>query len=245
MEPPVRKQTAGDSGDEASCALFRHPGLNLQSRIFSVLSCGSLALAAIGFAVIESSPSLVHADSLWARRDPQRSFLCYDSRARNVGDLMTVIISESSAVQNNENNSMNKASSNDINSSIEGASGGGFATQAANASLEIANSAKRAFSGRSTYSDSRAYTDHITVTVVDVLPNGNMIISGRRCLTIAGEKRTLVISGVVRPIDLGPDNKIHSQYIGDLKTVYEGDGPSRHFVRQGWFSRAANKVWPF
>lgn len=60
--------------------------------------------------------------------------------------------------------------------------------------------------------------------MVDVLPNGNMIIAGKRCLTIAGEQRTLTISGVVRPIDLGPDNKINSTLIADLRTVYEGDG---------------------
>lgn len=188
---------------------------------------------------------LVRGDSLWQKRDPQKAYLFYDSRARNVGDLLTVVISESSEVQNSENNSMDKASTNSLNSSLETASGGGFATQAANASADIANSAKRAFSGKANYRDSREYTDTITVTVVDVLPNGNMVISGRRCLTIAGEQRTLVMSGVVRPIDLGPDNKIHSRYIADLRTVYEGEGASRRFVRQGWLSRAANKVWPF
>ncbi len=192
-----------------------------------------------------STSASTKADSLWERRDPRRANLFLDSRARNVGDLLTVIISESSEVQNSENNSLDKASSNSVDSKAQAASGGGLATQAASASLNIANSAKRAFSGKANYSDSREYTDHITVTVVDVLPNGNMVISGRRCLTIAGEKRTLVMSGVVRPIDLGPDNKVNSRYIADLKTVYEGEGASRRFVRQGWLSRAANKAWPF
>lgn len=191
------------------------------------------------------SMPLLHADSLWKKRDPQRAYLFYDSRARSVGDLLTVIISESSDVQNTEKNSMDKASSNSVNSDFEAGSGGGLAEQAANASLDVANSAKRAFSGNASYRDSREYTDHMTVTVVDVLPNGNMVIAGRRCLTIAGEQRTLVMSGVVRPIDLGPDNKIHSRYIADLRTVYEGEGASRRFTRQGWFGRAANKVWPF
>jgi flagellar L-ring protein precursor FlgH len=185
------------------------------------------------------------ADSLWQKRDPQRAFLFQDSKARNVGDLLTVIISESSEVDNSEDKSMNKASSNSVSSDFEATSGGGLADQASNASLDIANSAKRAFSGKASYRDSREYTDHITVSVVDVLPNGTMVISGRRSLTIAGEQRMLVISGLVRPLDLGPDNKINSRYIADLKTVYEGEGPSRRFVRQGWLSKAANKVWPF
>lgn len=202
-----------------------------------------LALLCLGG--ISVAMPAVCADSLWQRRDPQRAYLFYDSRARHVGDLLTVIISESSEVQNTENNSLDKANSSSANADFAAASGGGLGAQASNASLDIANAAKRAFSGKASYRDSREYTDHITVTVVDVLPNGNMVISGRRCLTIAGEKRTLVMSGVVRPIDLGPDNKINSRYIADLRTVYEGDGASRRFVRQGWFSRAANKVWPF
>lgn len=187
----------------------------------------------------------VMADSLWKKRDPQRAYLFYDSRARNVGDLLTLIISESSEVDNSENRSLNKDSSNSVSGDYSGSSSGGLAAQAASASLDFASSAKRAFSGKANYRDSREYTDHITVTVVDVLPNGNLVISGRRCLSIAGEQRTLVVSGVVRPIDLGPDNKISSRYVADLKTVYEGEGTSKRFVRQGWLSRAANKVWPF
>ncbi|MFO1000828.1 MAG: flagellar basal body L-ring protein FlgH [Planctomycetaceae bacterium] len=187
----------------------------------------------------------VRADSLWKKRDPQRAYLFYDSRARNVGDLLTLIISEASEVDNSENRSLNKDSSNSVSGDYAGSSSGGFAAQAASASLDIASSAKRAFSGKANYQDSREYTDQITVTVVDVLPNGNLVISGRRCLSIAGEQRTLVVSGVVRPIDLGPDNKISSRYVADLKTVYEGEGTSKRFVRQGWLSRAANRVWPF
>lgn len=194
---------------------------------------------------ITVTPHDAMADSLWKKRDPQRAYLFYDSRARNVGDLLTLIISEASEVENSENRSMDKNSSNGVSADYAAGSSGGLAAQAANASLDFASSAKRAFSGKANYRDSREYTDHITVTVVDVLPNGNLVISGRRCLSIAGEQRTLVVSGVVRPIDLGPDNKISSRYVADLKTVYEGEGTSKKFTRQGWFSRAANKVWPF
>ena len=122
---------------------------------------------------------------------------------------------------------------------------GGLAEQASNAALDLRNSAGRKFNGKSSYKDSRGFTDQITVSVVDVLPNGNMLLAGRRTLTIAGEARTLVVSGMIRSIDLGPDNRVNSRYVADLRTVYEGDGPSRRFVRQGWFSKAANKVWPF
>ena len=200
---------------------------------------------ALTLAAICSAAGTIRGDSLWQKRTPQRTFLCQDSRARNVGDLVTIVVTESSEVDNSEDKSMSKSSGNSISTDFEASSGGGLATQASNAALDLSNSAGRQFGGKASYRDSRGFTDQITVSVVDVLPNGNMLLAGRRTLTIAGEQRDLVISGMVRAIDLGPDNKVNSRYVADLRTVYEGDGPSRHFVRQGWFSKAANKVWPF
>ena len=200
----------------------------------------ALALAAACFAARS-----LRADSLWQKRNPQRAYLCQDSRARSVGDLVTIVVSESSEVDNSEDKSMSKSSGNSVTSDFEASSDGGLATQSATAALDLSNTAGRNFSGKASYKDSRGFNDQITVSVVDVLPNGNLLLAGRRTLTIAGEQRNLVISGMVRAIDLGPDNKVNSRYVADLRTVYEGDGPSRNFVRQGWFSKAANKVWPF
>lgn len=200
---------------------------------------------ALTLTAICSITGSLRGDSLWQKRNPQRAYLCQDSRARNVGDLVTIVVTESSEVDNSEDKSMSKSSGNSISTDFEASSGGGLATQASNAALDLSNSAGRQFGGKASYRDSRGFTDQITVSVVDVLPNGNMLLAGRRTLTIAGEQRDLVISGMVRAIDLGPDNKVNSRYVADLRTVYEGDGPSRHFVRQGWFSKAANKVWPF
>ena len=200
----------------------------------------ALALAAACFAARS-----LRADSLWQKRNPQRAYLCQDSRARSVGDLVTIVVSESSEVDNSEDKSMSKSSGNSVTSDFQASSDGGLGAQSATAALDLSNTAGRNFSGKASYKDSRGFNDQITVSVVDVLPNGNLLLAGRRTLTIAGEQRNLVISGMVRAIDLGPDNKVNSRYVADLRTVYEGDGPSRNFVRQGWFSKAANKVWPF
>ena len=200
---------------------------------------------AVCLIVVIAGAGSVRAVSLWQRRNPQRAYLCQDSRARHVGDLVTIVVSESTEVDNSEDKSLSKTSGNSLKSDFEASSGGGLATQSSNAALDLSNSAGRNFNGKASYKDSRGFTDQITVSVVDVLPNGNMLLAGRRTLTIAGEARTLVISGMVRSVDLGPDNKVNSRFVADLRTVYEGDGPSRRFVRQGWFSKAANKVWPF
>ncbi len=192
-----------------------------------------------------SATGSLRGDSLWPMRSPQRAYLCQDSAARNVGDLVTIIVSEYSEVDNSEDKSMSKSSGNSVKSDFEATSGGGLATQSSSAALDLSNSTGRNFAGKASYKDSRGFTDQITVSVVDVLPNGNLLLAGRRTLMIAGEQRNLIISGMVRPVDLGPNNKVNSRYVADLRTDFDGDGPSRRFVRQGWFSKAANKVWPF
>ncbi len=201
-----------------------------------------LTIAAAGVFLTVSE---CHADSLWKKRDPKATYLVQDSKARNVGDLLTVVINEQSEVDNSEDKDMSKKSDMSATGTFSASAGGGLQNKESSANGLISGSSARNFKGSASYKDSREYTDNITVTVVDVLPNGNLVISGRRSMMIAGEARTLALSGVVRPIDLGPDNKVNSKYVADLRTVYEGDGPSRRFVRQGWFSKAANKLWPF
>ena len=194
--------------------------------------------------VLVAAPA-VHADSLWRRRSPQRAHLFEDALARRVGDLLTIVISESSQVTNRENNSMSKATSTGSAFEMEAGSGGGFGTSSASASLDHTTSSDREFDGDASYNDSRVFNDQITVTVVDVLPNGNLVVSGKRCLMIAGEKRTLVVSGIVRPNDISQTNAVNSRLVGDFRSVYDGVGPSRKFTHQGWLGRTVNKIWPF
>ena len=189
--------------------------------------------------------SSVRADSLWHRRNPQRANLFQDSHARSVGDLLTIVISESTQIGNKEDTALNKSANSDTAFDFASASGGGFGTQGATASIDANGETSRGFSGNATYNDSRRFTDQITVTVVDTLPNGNLVVAGKRCMTVSGEQRTLNVSGVVRGIDIGPDNRISSRYVADFRTVYDGQGVSKKFTKQGWLSRAANKVWPF
>jgi flagellar L-ring protein precursor FlgH len=81
--------------------------------------------------------------------------------------------------------------------------------------------------------------------VVDILPNGNLVIEGKRRVWVAGDEAVLVLSGVVRGLDIGPDNTLLSRYISELSISYESRGPERHFTRQGWLGRGMNYVWPF
>jgi flagellar L-ring protein FlgH len=189
------------------------------------------------------SASCVHAESLWKKRTPEHAFLFVDSKARRVGDLLTVIVSQDTDVNSQEGRGMGKSSEAKTAFSLDSEAGGG--EQAANAALDFRNNASRKFNGNSSFTSNQAFTDRMTVAVLDVLPNGNMVISGQRRVRVAGDERTLVITGMVRAIDIGPDNTIVSRHISELRLLYESAGPEQRFTRQGWLGRATNKVWPF
>ncbi|MCA9056123.1 MAG: flagellar basal body L-ring protein FlgH, partial [Planctomycetaceae bacterium] len=70
-------------------------------------------------------------------------------------------------------------------------------------------------------------------------------VSGKRRVWVSGDETVLVLTGVVRAIDVGPANSVPSQLVSDLHLSYESDGPERRFTRQGWLSRRINRWSPF
>ncbi|MFV0445132.1 MAG: flagellar basal body L-ring protein FlgH [Planctomycetaceae bacterium] len=187
---------------------------------------------------------MLRADSIWQRRVPEHAYLFVDAQARQVGDLLTVVVSQSTDVQNRDDRELNKASSASESFSFAGETSGGLATQSSGAGLDLSNDAERGFKGGATFTSERAFLDRFTVRVVDVLPNGNLVISGKRRVWVTGDQTVLVLTGVVRAIDVTAANTIPSQSIADLHLSYESDGPERHFTRQGWLSRRVNRWNP-
>ncbi|MCA9053175.1 MAG: flagellar basal body L-ring protein FlgH, partial [Planctomycetaceae bacterium] len=118
------------------------------------------------------------ADSIWQRRDPEHAYLFIDSQARRVGDLLTVIISQNTDVQNRDDRELNKTASASEAFSLAGQAGGGFSQQSSSAALDFSNEADRSFQGGAAYSSERTFQDRFTVSVVDILPNGNLVVSG-------------------------------------------------------------------
>lgn len=187
----------------------------------------------------------LQAESLWKKRNPDHAFLFVDSKARRVGDLLTVVVTEDTDVNSQEGRGMGKSTSAGNQFNFDSEAGGGFGAQAANAALSISNESNRNFDGEASFRSTQAFTDRMTVTVMDVLPNGNLVISGQRRVRVAGDERTLILSGVVRAVDIGPDNLVNSRYIAEQRLLYESAGPGQRFTRQGWLGRMTNVVWPF
>ncbi len=185
------------------------------------------------------------AEALWARHKPEQGMLFYDMQARRVGDLLTIVVREDSNIKNQDNRGLGKKTSLKSLFKIGAKSDGGFATQSSEGELDTDLESNRSFDGKSSFRSQRAFTDRVTVTIIDVLPNGNLVFRGCREILIEGDQRTLVVTGIVRSYDVSPDNTVSSRLVANLQMNYEGQGTEQGFIRQGWLGRKANKIWPF
>ena len=92
----------------------------------------------------------------------------------------------------------------------------------------------------------REFTGEITVTVVDILPNGNLVVQGEKWLTLNKGKEYIRIAGVIRPQDVTSDNTITSSKLADAQIAYSGEGFLADSNEQGWLSKFFNSGWwPF
>ena len=89
----------------------------------------------------------------------------------------------------------------------------------------------------------------IAVMVIDVLPNGNLVVSGKREITVDDETRTLQISGIVRPRDIKSDNTVKSDQVADARVSIVAKGGGSHYTTRGPVSQFVHTViwffWPF
>jgi len=85
----------------------------------------------------------------------------------------------------------------------------------------------------------------LAAEIMDIKPNGNLVIEARHTFTKQREKTTITVSGVVRPQDVGPDNTVYSYNVADADIKYDSTGPVTDANKRGWFTRILDKLWPF
>ena len=198
---------------------------------------------------LSAVPNPCFAESIWDKRDPRGGFLFNDNRARRVGDLLTITISESTATNEREQRAMDKSSDarlrSDFNGSTTSSSPSKDVSLAGTLGLDVRNRSNRTFNGSAQLTVGRTFTDKMAVTVVDTMPNGNLIVEGYRSRVIAGEERMLRITGIVRPADIANQNTVRSEFVANFRVSYTGRGPESQFVNQGYWSRVMNLLWPW
>lgn len=160
-----------------------------------------------------------------------------DKKAHRVNDLLTVKITESSQASKNAETDASR------DSSISAGLSSFFGMGTGKVSLGAATGNSFTGKGKTTRSGSLDAT--ITAKIVDVLPNGNMVVESRKDITVNEEQQVLVLRGIVRPEDIANDNSIASSSVADSQIFYTGDGIVSGKQNQGWFITMMDKVWPF
>jgi flagellar L-ring protein FlgH len=155
-----------------------------------------------------------------------------DPRARLTGDIITIAINEKNSAS--RTSSSNASKTNDVKAGVP-TLGGLSASALKNASV-AANSANT-FSGKGDTANDNAFTGTITVTVVNVLPNGNLLVAGEKQIGINHNLEFIRFSGVINPVTLQAGNIVESTKVADARLEYTGKGYIDEAQRMGWLSR--------
>ncbi|MBX3747511.1 MAG: flagellar basal body L-ring protein FlgH [Verrucomicrobiae bacterium] len=203
-------------------------------------SLTSLALAA----ALPLTGVSVAAQSLWKDDTSQSMFA--DKRARAIGDIVTILVQESTSASKENGTKTSRSSGIDaaINTFLYSPAASGMLTH--NGKLPAVNmAAKTSFDGGGQVQNAERMTARIAVRVVDVLPNNNLVIEGRRQTKISGETTEAILRGVVRVEDVTANNTVFSYNVADATIQYLSKGPVSDAQRKGWFTKVWDKVAPF
>lgn len=172
----------------------------------------------------------VYAQSLWTDTSTA-SNLFADRKAAAIGDIVTIIISESSSATRDGKASNSKSVSGDANVELPlkilgfnlNGSGSGSYSDKYNAQGSLSNTNK--------------VSAKITTTIKEIRPNGYLVITGTQNIKQYGEEQKITISGVVRPDDIAADNTVLSTYVADAQIQIDGKGNISSKQRQGILTR--------
>ena len=163
-----------------------------------------------------------------------------DRRARFVGDTITINITESTTASAKSNSKLDKS-----NTSKAGISAMAGLPEQSFLGMNLNATSSNAFSGKGEAANNNVFTGSITATVIDVMPNGNLLVSGEKQLAIGHEQEFVRISGVVNPSFVDFSNSIDSSKVADARIEYKSAGQISEGQLMGWLARFFLNVLPF
>lgn len=195
------------------------------------------------------SPSMNSIGSIYASGSGVA--LWEDKRARRVGDIVTILLEEKTSTKKSSKTGITKEDDNDM--SITSLLGTvpqftlpGFMNDNVTLTPTTTTSNKRDFAGDASADQSNQLSGSITVTVVDVLSNGNLVVRGEKWMTFSEGDEFIRIEGIVRASDVTPDNTVLSTRLANARIIYSGQGQLANAQRQGWLSEFfTGPLWPF
>ncbi len=183
--------------------------------------------------------------SLW---NENCASLYEDHRARKVGDILTITVVEESKGSKEASTKANKDKSLEGSFKFGGVSAGNSGTSSPVGAFSFGpyqGQFKNDFAGKGATSRTDSMSAYMTATVVDVLPNNNLLIRGSRWTKVNDEMQQTILEGIVRPIDISRNNTIQSQHIAEAKIFLVGKGPVSKHQKPGWLSQIIDAVNPF
>jgi flagellar L-ring protein precursor FlgH len=171
------------------------------------------------FVAIQAAGGTAPAPSLYA-----------DRRAQRVGDILTVEIVETATAQSNAQTALTSENKNKVD-------GGGSGALDFIPLFGLDANQKSEQKGDGRTSRQGVLRARLTAKVIEVLPNGNLKIEGQRTVNINGEKQITILTGVVRPEDISPENTVPSYLIAEAQISYRGKGMVQDAQAPGYLSR--------
>ena len=162
-----------------------------------------------------------------------------DTRAHKVGDLISVQLEEQTSASKNAGTTLGK--SNDIGFGALSIGGRPVTINGYDTSVGLSNSSD--FTGNSDASQSNSLTGNISVSVVKVLANGNLVVRGEKWLMLNNGNEYIRVTGIVRSEDVSSDNTVSSQRIANARIQYGGTGDFADTQERGWLSRFFNSAF--
>lgn len=161
-----------------------------------------------------------------------------DRKAYRVGDVITILLTETTSSQKSTKASLSKSNEATIaNPTILG-------QQPFDMTTSIENDTS--FSGKGSTGQSNSLEGSITVTVHQIYPNGLMLVKGEKWLNLTNGSEVIRVAGLLRPEDVSPENTALSTKMADARLTYSGTGDLADTARQGWLTRFFNSSWwPF
>jgi len=159
-----------------------------------------------------------------------------------VGDVITVLLNESTQAARTQNGSITRDSSNTlVPTGLQnyGAGLGGFMKGINLTGGSVSNKGTGAADQQASLNGS------VAVAVVEVMPNGNLVLRGEKQLALTEGSEVIQVAGIIRPDDVAPNNTVQSRRLANAQIAYRGTGDLANATRAGWGTSALLKLWPF
>ena len=199
------------------------------------------------FALLAAIPA--KAGSLWREEVTDERGMFADKRAKRVGDILTLVVQETVSVTNTAKTTTNKTSSTTAGNiadtviktfvgklpdKLKGLKDANISTQGTNS-----------YTGGGDIKNSQTIATRAAVVVIDVLPNGNLVVEGLREISFSKERQFASLRGIVRSYDVQPDNTVLSSNVADARIEIVSEGTLTDAQKKGWLLRLNDKVNPF